>query len=250
MFEPPALNWLTSPIPQPLMSASAAHSPATGILFFVKAPQPGRVKTRLAKAIGTQHATQLYQYFGLDLLQRLRSLPAELLICYAPAAEQGLIQAWLGPDQNYSPQAGEDLGARMAHAFQQAFARGYQRVIIIGSDSPDLPAAYLGEALNQLEQGKVVIGPAADGGYYTLGFTARNFLPEIFQGIAWSTPTVYLDSLKILRQHQRPIHTLPCWYDVDTLEDLEYFYQKNHPTAAPSQAIAYLTQYRKEIFVD
>uniref|UniRef100_B8HVI6 Glycosyltransferase n=1 Tax=Cyanothece sp. (strain PCC 7425 / ATCC 29141) TaxID=395961 RepID=B8HVI6_CYAP4 len=216
------------------------------VLLFVKVPQPGRVKTRLAEAIGIDHATQLYQTFGLDLLNLLRQLPADLLIYYTPVGAEATLQAWLGREWPYYAQVGEDLGARLTAAFSHAFALGYQRAIVLGSDSPDIPLAYLQEALEVLQHHQVAIGPTRDGGYYTIGFSAANFLPQAFSGIAWSTETVFDRTLERLKAHTA-VHILPPWYDVDTLADLEQLEQETGGSAAV-QTRQYLSQYRQEIF--
>lgn len=218
------------------------------ILLFVKAPQLGRVKSRLAASIGEWHATQVYRQFGHDLMTMLRSLPAVLRIYYSPTTELTLVQEWLGQEHTYYPQVGVDLGDRMAHAFQQTFATGFQQVLIVGSDSPDLPMAYLMQGLEQLQQPQVVIGPARDGGYYTLGFTQTTFLPEVFQNMTWSTSTVLATTLQTLQRHQRQVVQLPIWYDVDTLTELLYLYQQADAAAPQTYTLQYLQQHQHEIF--
>ncbi|MGB7412677.1 MAG: TIGR04282 family arsenosugar biosynthesis glycosyltransferase, partial [Thermosynechococcaceae cyanobacterium] len=155
------------------------------IILFVKEPQPGQVKTRLGRSIGNEQAAKLYTCFAQDVLEILQQLPATPLIFFAPPNAQPQIEQWL-EGQQYYPQQGNTLGDRMKHAFSRCFAQGYQRALIVGSDSPDLPLGYLEEALQQLAAEQVVIGPSDDGGYYALGFTSANYCPHVFNGIAWS----------------------------------------------------------------
>ncbi len=218
------------------------------VLCFLKSPQPGTVKTRLGSVIGHQLATDLYRCFVQDLLITLQQLSIAPLIFYTPPHKGQDIVSWLGPRYRYYPQQGQDLGDRMAHAFQQAFQMGYRQVVIIGSDSPDLPVNYIQAAWNALANNEVVLGPSQDGGYYLLGFTPTNFVPEVFDGICWSTETVYPHTLQILHRSRRQIHELPPWYDVDTLDDLRQFYRRNHRTKLHSSSLQCVTQHWRELF--
>lgn len=223
------------------------NSPTACILIFVKAPELGQVKSRLAAGIGSKHATELYKCFVLDLLKGLAPLHCKIQICLTPPEGVEALQQWLGGNWSYQPQVGANLGERLHHAFSNAFAQGYQRVVVIGSDSPDLPAPILQTALSALQSHDAVIGPSTDGGYYTLGFTATGFLPAVFEGIAWSTETVFATTLKRLQDAQRTILKLPTWYDIDTIATLRQFYCQNFQRSG-SQTLHYLEQYRHEIF--
>ncbi|KAL4435253.1 hypothetical protein ABPG77_001935 [Micractinium sp. CCAP 211/92] len=114
-----------------------------------------------------------------------------------------------------------DLGARMGHAMQHAFAQGHRRVAIVGTDVPDLAASTVGRALQELDSHQAVFGPAEDGGYYLLALTA---LPAgLFHGIEWSTPTVLAANTANARRlglHVAPLDTLERLQDIDTVEDL------------------------------
>jgi glycosyltransferase A (GT-A) superfamily protein (DUF2064 family) len=93
-----------------------------------------------------------------------------------------------------------------------------ERVVLIGSDSPDLPAEYVAAALDALHSSDVVLGPAADGGYYLVGVARR--VPPIFDGIAWSTPAVWPQTIELLKSSTIAWHELPGWYDVDDQQSL------------------------------
>lgn len=218
------------------------------LLIFIKAPIPGQVKTRLAQTVGQEAATALYQCFTQDILSAVQALAVDQIVFYAPATATDGVKTWLGPDYTYHPQQGQDLGARMAHAFGYCFQLGYRRVLIIGSDSPDLPPDYLAQGLTALSRQQVVVGASADGGYYTLGFTAENFTPEVFTGIAWSTSTVYQQTKRTLQAQQRPIHELRSWYDVDTQTDLYQLYQRLSQSGASSASLLYLRHHEHQLF--
>lgn len=217
------------------------------ILVFLKAPYPGQVKTRLGKFIGNAQAAQLYQYFVEDILTTVDALGIRSLIFFSPIDGLSMLQSWLGCHRTYIPQQGDNLGDRMAHAFRTSFALGYQQVLIVGSDSPDLPSAYLQEALEALQQDKAVIGPSEDGGYYTLGFTPHTFCPEVFQDMPWSTSQVYPLTLERLKHNAHAIQILPIWSDIDTLDDLWAFYHRHLSEQPLSPSLSYLRD-RADVF--
>ncbi len=200
------------------------------ILFFMKYPEKGKVKTRLSKEIGEVITVELYKNFVLDLLLMLEKIGIHLWVCFYPNNSQERLIRWLGKQYCYMPQKGEDLGQRMKNSFIQAFDKGYRRAIVIGSDSPDLPVAFINEAFLYLKTNDVVIGPALDGGYYLIGFRYDTFLAEVFEGINWSTDTVFGETMNILEKAGRKIHILPKWSDIDTLADLKNLVMRNQDT--------------------
>lgn len=206
----------------------------------MKAPYPGQVKTRLAREIGVEQATELYRCFVQDILATVSAVDMDGLIFFSPAHAQGMLQDWLGSGYAYYPQQGEDLGDRMANAFQEGFRLGYEGLLLLGSDAPDIPVAILTEAIHGLQQGQSVIGPSRDGGYYAIGFTPETFCAAIFEPMPWSTAEVYPLTLQRFAQAGCAAHTLPLWSDIDVLEDLRAFFQRNHGGGRTSTAIAYL----------
>ncbi len=211
------------------------------VLFFVKHPAADKVKTRLAEHVGQDIATDLYKSFVADILSTLRALSVNFKIVFYPPDAEKKIQQWLGEEYSYSPQVGKDLGQRMKNAFLQAFSEGFDKVILIGSDIPDLPADYLELGLKALETNDVVLGPSSDGGYYLIGFAKEAFLPDVFEGITWSSADVLEQTLNILKKHKQRIYLLPQWHDVDTLTDLNSLVRRNRNTAFQESAtICYL----------
>jgi len=211
------------------------------ILFFVKYPEEGQVKSRLALEVKGLCAVALYRNFVLDLLCGLKDLGIAFRICYFPETFQGRFEAWLGERYAFMPQQGKDLGARMRNSFSQAFSGGFRRVVVIGSDSPDLPGGFLEEALVSLITHDSVIGPTVDGGYYLIGFRNDSFCSKAFENIAWSTQTVFQKTRNILRSAGHKTRVLPRWYDIDTLDDLKSLVQRNKKTAfSTSLTMGYL----------
>lgn len=200
------------------------------ILLFVKYPEEGQVKSRLSVDLKEISAVELYRNFVIDLLCRLNDLGVSFRICCFPETSLGEFEAWLGDRYVFVPQHGKDLGERMSNSFSQAFLKGFRRVVVIGSDSPDLPGGFLKEALSSLANYDSVLGPTADGGYYLIGFRDDTFLPEAFEDIAWSTNTVFQKTRNILESVGHKTHIMPPWHDIDTLEDLKGLVLRNKKT--------------------
>ncbi|GFE56203.1 TIGR04282 family arsenosugar biosynthesis glycosyltransferase [Geobacter sp. AOG1] len=210
------------------------HSPRKqALIIFAKRPVPGRVKTRLIPPLTAVEAARLYECMLRDILRRTSRLTGMDRLIFntdEPAATTYFRR--LAPGIPLFPQQGEDLGARMASAFSTAFARGYQDVAIIGSDSPDLPLAFIENAFAHLTNGEeAVFGPSEDGGYYLVALGQMH--AELFDGIEWSRNDVLARSLGKAAEAGIRVALLPGWYDVDTVEDLQRPELRNGANDAP-----------------
>jgi rSAM/selenodomain-associated transferase 1 len=190
------------------------------ILFFVKAPLRGKVKTRLAATLGEDAALVLHRSFALDLLSTVDSTGMAVQVFYTPSNARDSVADWLGRGRRYTPQEGPDLGSRMENAFRTAFAAGAERAVLVGSDLPDLPGEVFAEAFQALGDNDAVIGPARDGGYYLIGFRRDTFLPGIFPAMAWGTDGVFRETLKRFDAANYRVSLLREWRDMDTADDL------------------------------
>ncbi|HEU4561796.1 MAG TPA: TIGR04282 family arsenosugar biosynthesis glycosyltransferase [Longimicrobium sp.] len=204
-------------------SPSAAARPVISdcILLFVRAPELGRVKTRLAAEIGARAALRVYRRLAEHAVAEARAVGDDvaLRIHFTPANAGEAVRTWLGGEgAAYLPQADADLGGRMRAAFEAAFSEGHRRVVIIGSDLPGLTAELLRDAFAGLDHHPAVIGPAEDGGYYLLGL--REMIPELFHGIPWSTGEVFGRTMAKLRSLGITPARLPALGDVDVAADL------------------------------
>lgn len=193
------------------------------IIIFVRSPDKGKVKTRLAAVLDQDTVLELYRRSVLDLLETIRHTGFDLRVCFYPRRAERKLVRWLGEKYIYEAQQGRDLGERMENAFLAVFAGGYARAVIIGSDCPDLPAEILKEAVNSLSVKNAVIGPAKDGGYYLIGFNAGHIRSEIFKGIDWGTATVFEQTMRLLNENGCNVHILPVWRDIDTYQDVVAF---------------------------
>ena len=198
------------------------------ILVFVRYPDPGRVKTRLAAAVGETNAADLYRAFVEDLVGRCRSLSCPMAVMVAEAADVERTRVWLTETLGRKPvclsQQGCDLGERMAAALEGAFGQGFDQAILVGSDIPDLPIEILKKGFDALGSNDAVIGPCRDGGYYLIGFRSIGFRREVFRGVHWSTDTVFSETCRLMEENHLDFGILPPWDDVDTFEDLKRLY--------------------------
>jgi hypothetical protein len=204
----------------------------TCVVIFVRSPDKGTVKTRLTVVLDEDTVAELYRRFVLDLLETLSHVNFGLRICFYPAEAKRKVADWLGEEYVYVAQRGRDLGERLENAFLAAFAEGFRRVVIIGSDSPDLPGEILEEAISSLALKDAVIGPSIDGGYYLIGFNADRFLTKVFRDIDWGTPTVFQLTMGVLSRHSYDVRVLRQWRDIDTYEDVRAFMREHELTPA------------------
>ncbi|MBK8493048.1 MAG: TIGR04282 family arsenosugar biosynthesis glycosyltransferase [Saprospirales bacterium] len=190
----------------------------SALILFVKNPQLGKVKTRLAATMGEENALRIYE----ALLAHTREVALQVAVgrylYYSEFIDKD--DDWRMAYFQKRKQEGEDLGARMAHAFSEVL-RDHERAILIGSDIPQISASILEEALEGLSTHDFVIGPALDGGYYLIGMHA--YEPAVFEGIAWSTSSVFTQTIQLIRQLGKSFHTLPLLADVDVEKDWERY---------------------------
>ena len=194
--------------------------PRSALILFAKDPVEGQVKTRLSSLLDAPTILSLYHHFLRDSIEKVDSiLEVDRFIGIASTPTSDYFE---DVSRNYPIrlfiQEGENLGERMRQTFQDRFEEGYERVVIIGADSPTLPTAYIEQALQSEKE--VVIGPSTDGGYYLIGMKGK--VTDIFEGVSWGTDRVLSETLNALEDQQAQAELLPVWYDVDLPEDLRF----------------------------
>lgn len=189
------------------------------LIVFTRYPEVGRAKTRLIPALGSHGATELHRQMVEHTIAQVKGVSQWLSIeVRFVGGDRELMQHWLGDDLDYRPQAEGDLGMRLWQASQQAFLEGASKVLMIGTDCPELDANKLRQALRLLDQHDLVLGPALDGGYYLMGL--RRLAPELFENILWSTAAVLKQTVQIAETLGLTIALLTPLADVDYPEDL------------------------------
>jgi rSAM/selenodomain-associated transferase 1 len=206
------------------------------LIIFTRYPVPGKTKTRMIPALGEQGAADLHsrmaEYTLLNLLTLWCDKSLEIGIYYS-GGDRALMQNWLNPiissfcenhshsrinPISYHAQIGEDLGKRMQGAFEDGFNHKIEKMIIIGTDCPDLSQNLIEEAFWALNSQDVVLGPANDGGYYLIGLSQS--FPMLFKHIDWGSDRVLAQTKKIIKQENLSVYDLPVLTDVDRPDDL------------------------------
>ena len=192
------------------------------LLIFAKRPFPGKVKTRLVPHLSPEEAAELYRCMLGDVMEMVTNFhDLALYLFYEDMGGAREYFSRTAPGIMAHPQRGNDLGERMEEAFRFAFSMGHGATVIIGTDAPDLPPAYIRDAYDRLENRKngAVFGPCEDGGYYLLGLMRPN--RALFHDLPWSSGRVLQESLKKAQDAGMEVSLLPMWHDVDTVTDLE-----------------------------
>lgn len=188
-----------------------------GIIIFQKNAELGKVKTRLAASVGDYEALEIYKILITYTHEQIRPVFAEKLVYFSDYAEpyfknnDSQVQLFI--------QSNGNLGDKMSNAFQTQFEKGFHKLLIVGTDCPEITSKIIENAFVELEKVEVVLGPAKDGGYYLLGM--NRFIPGLFKDIKWSSDQVLKSTQLFLESNEIKHSFLPVLSDVDNLEDWE-----------------------------
>jgi rSAM/selenodomain-associated transferase 2/rSAM/selenodomain-associated transferase 1 len=205
------------------------------IIIFGRYPQPGKVKTRLIPALGPAGAAELQRRLTEKTLKTVSDVASNRGIDVEfrfDGGREGALRRWLGTGVTFSGQGSGDLGERMHNAFIDAFRQGCRRVVLIGTDIPELKTDHLREAFSALMDKDLVLGPSTDGGYWLMGL--RRPL-DLFRGIEWGTGKVLEQTLTLDNGDGLTVFQLEPLRDLDTVEDLR---QWRPETATPRPYIS------------
>ena len=209
------------------------------LIIFLKYPEPGKVKTRLAKDIGNEKACEIYKLLAENVIKTFsQKNPGTYTVhfFFTPADRETEISTWLKPilDDNqgiktqFRTQEGRNLGERMSNAFKEILQeKGCKKCIIIGTDCPEIDATLIENAFGVLKEKDIVIGPCRDGGYYLLGMSRpvpvsfeQGFISDLFVDIDWSTDRVFEQTMEKVHKNNLSCGILKILMDIDTIEDL------------------------------
>lgn len=193
----------------------------SALIVFLKYPQPGAVKTRLAAETSGESAADFYKLcteFILNEVAKLRSEEIYPVLFIDDKNNEQKIRDWTGGIFPIHSQVGNELGTRMSNAFKYIFDKGFNRAVIIGTDIPDLFASDIKYAFSQLSSADIVVGPSNDGGYYLLGMNDHHSI--LFHNFEWSSSSVLHNTLNKIEQKNQSYLLLPRIRDIDYKEDL------------------------------
>jgi rSAM/selenodomain-associated transferase 1 len=189
-------------------------------VVFARAPIPGTVKSRLASTVGAQRALEIYTQLAAGIIAALHD-PArwELVVRGVPDDALADLLPWVEGRGTLEPQGAGDLGDRMRRALEQHLEGGAERVVIVGTDCPEVTPSVIEAAFGALGDADIVYGPATDGGYYLVG--ARRAVPEVFHDIPWSDARTLSVSLERAGRAGYRVCVLEPLTDIDTEADWE-----------------------------
>jgi len=188
------------------------------LIIFIRNPELGKVKTRLAQSLGDKKTLQIYEALLSHTQKIALALDVSRCLFYSHFIDSK--DDWSNTAFKKQLQVDGDLGQKIRFGFEQAF-RDHNKVLIIGSDCASLTAQIVQDGFDALDRNDFVLGPALDGGYYLLGM--RQFTPSLFQGIPWSTDVVAQLTLAKMEAMGASCHLLPPLSDIDYAEDWEKY---------------------------
>ena len=191
------------------------------VIIFGRYPVPGGTKTRLIRALGPVGAADLHRRMTEKTVEKVKEMASRRSIdvefCFE-GESKSKVRRWLGSGMIYSQQESGELGERMYLAFRKAFYRGCRRVVLLGTDIPQLRMDILEEAFDAFMENDLIIGPSNDGGYWLMGL---NRPANLFQGVNWGTSEVLDQTLSLAERRHLKVHRLKILTDIDTKEDLK-----------------------------
>ena len=201
---------------------------------LARAPS-ARAKTRLAADVGEVAADRIYRAMLIDLFANLAGGLSISVYLDGDPSEFRAASGWQG---RIRPQAAGDLGRRIGGAIDDSWAEGADQVVVIGSDAPQVDAQLIGRAASRLATCDVVVGPAADGGFYLLAVARRTGHRQLLSHIEWGTATV----LKSLERNAQSGGVVLCsieeLMDLDRQADLQRFIQSEQSRHCPAVCAA------------
>lgn len=189
------------------------------LIVFGKDPVKGKVKTRLAQTLGDNFANRLYKMCIENTLNELRKLDSNYSVYLFTDSGKLQVNKLNEVSFIFRKQNGNDIGERMKNSFAEVLNAGSCKVILVGTDIPDISCVVIDEAFSSLDEADVVLGPARDGGYYLIGMKEQNDF--LFNGIDWGSREVLSQSLIKLKEKGKRTKILEKLNDIDTKTDLE-----------------------------
>lgn len=194
----------------------------SAIIIFQKNAALGKVKTRISVDVGDEAAMDIYQQLVSHTHEVCESVPVQKFLFYSDFLPEDI--SIFSQEYKFEVQSGNDLGSRMENAYQRVFAKGFEKIIILGTDCGELENRNVVKAFELLDAHEVVIGPARDGGYYLLGM--KKMIADLFQEIPWSSEKVLFLTMEKLERQAISYELLEILSDVDRIEDWEKLKEK------------------------
>ena len=198
------------------------NSSRNALIIFTREPEPGRTKTRLMPYFSAEKCASLHCCMLRDIRREMKRADADIVVAYT-GGQQGplFLRKTFGKDTPFIRQRGDDIGARMQNAIADTMSLGYEKVVLIGTDIPEIEAETVDAALAVLDVCDVVLGPTEDGGYYLIGM--KKVWPEAFNVKIYGTDTVFNETVSSMKAAGLKVECVDSYSDIDTPDDIEGF---------------------------
>ena len=195
------------------------------LIIFTRVPLPGQTKTRLMPFLNGEECAGLHACFIRDAYEKAKQADADVFVYFTPEEEKAVLLQVLQmtEDKNFFAQNGEDLGARMKNAIGDVLQLGYEKVLLIGTDIPQIHVETFTKAFDDLEKNEIVIHPTFDGGYYLIGM--KKEYDSIWKVKRYGTNTVIDDTLQHMKEESLTVAVGQRYYDIDDKYDLKGLYE-------------------------
>lgn len=197
------------------------------LILMTRIPIPGKTKTRLMKLLSGEECAGIHRCFLMDIFNTFEALKenTDIFITYTPEDRFNLVQDIIPKYASSFPQTGDNLGERMKNAINSILEKGYEKVILTGSDIPHLKAEDIKNAFELLNTNDIALGPAFDGGYYLIGM--KQMYSEIFdEDLKWGYKSVFQGTVDIANKHNLKVGLAEKYRDIDTEQDLLHFIEE------------------------
>lgn len=215
------------------------------LIIMTRVPIPGQTKTRLMDILSGTECAELHTAFLRDIFITFEQLKDDVAIylTYTPEDSLHILDPIIPPYIETFPQSGEDLGDKMRHAIETVLVKGYKKVILMGSDIPDIKAEDIRDAFRIMDDYDIVFGPSYDGGYYLVGMKKRN--DSLFAiNKKWGGKSVLESTIDKGNNQGLSIGLAKKYQDIDTKEDLFAFMKRNEQSSEAINTMQYLKAWR------
>ena len=216
------------------------------LILFTRVPIPGMTKTRLMPFLTGEECAKVHTCFVKDIYAKAKEVNADVFVFYTPRDKKEILKKELDDEAVYLPQYGDDLGERMKNAIGICLRMGYEKVLLMGTDIPQIHPETLRDAFENLNKKDIVIHPTFDGGYYLIGM--KKEYDSIWQVERYGTNTVIYDTLQHMKRERLLTSVGQMYYDVDDKEDLRHLYDdiKKGAVCNCPVTMTYLESYLKD----
>lgn len=191
------------------------------LIIFTKEPVPGKTKTRLMPYFGPEECAELHKCMLRDIRKEMKYTDSDLIVAYTGGRPDYLKKVFGEKNTLFIEQRGENIGEKMHNAIADAKDLAYDKVVLIGTDIPEIEAETIDAAFTMLDAADIVLGPTEDGGYYLIGMKEPH--REAFEVTLYGTGSVYEETVEGIRSAGLTTAAVESYSDIDTREDISAF---------------------------